>query len=497
MAWISSLFSGGKGAVALIESDQVYETNFHDNTQIFEPLIMASIWQFNDVLDPVKLHSSLNRLLDIGDWRKLGGRFRRVTGSRKLQIHVPTPYTTERPAVAFSHEALSMKLGEHALADKFPKPTNRPSFHPASEELAPLVFRQDQPQTLQDLLARDEPMLSLRIVSFTDATLVSLTWPHNLMDANGVGFLVNAWSLVLAGQEDKVPAVSSVGRDVLYEAASSAAAQQEESVIANSRLSGLSMVSFARSLLWDMYWNKMESRVVHLPKEFVQKLRADTLDEVKRDQQGASGPEPWISEFDAILALWLSNLARSQSKPNSLTMCLPFDCRKRLPSIISPDDTHVENMVLNNFTLLSAEEANASVGSIAWNIRKELMRQTTPAQVLAALRTKKVQWDKGDNAAPMHTKPDSTLYITTNWAAAKHFTVAQFGPAVVKQGESGPQRGNPPGTPALYRAFTVKPAWTNRNYLITTGKDHRGDVWLHGTFTAHTWALIEKSLGVN
>ncbi|KAK7229665.1 hypothetical protein V2G26_001835 [Clonostachys chloroleuca] len=497
MAWISSLFSGSKSPVPLIESDQVYQTNFHDNTQIFEPLIMASIWQFNDVLDPINLHSSLNRLLAIGDWRKLGGRFRRVAGLRKLQIHVPTPYTSQRPAVAFSHEVFNMKLEEHALADKFPKPTNRPSFHPASEELGPLVFRRDQPQTLQDLLARDEPMLSLRIVSFSDATLVSLTWPHNLMDANGVGFLVKAWSLVLAGQEDKVPPVSSVGRDILYEAASSDAAQQEESVIADSRLSGLSMVSFARSLLWDMYWNKMESRVVHLPKEFVQKLRAETLDEAKREQQGAGGPEPWISEFDAILALWLSNLARSQSKPSSLTMCLPFDCRKRLPGIISHDDTHVENMVLNNFTLLSAEEANASVGSIAWNIRKELMRQTTPAQVLAALRTKKVQWDKGDNAAPMHTKPESTLYITTNWAAAKHFTVAQFGPAVEKQGQTGQQRVNPLGSPALYHAFTVKPAWTNRNYLITTGKDHRGDVWLHGTFTAQTWALIEKSIGVN
>lgn len=32
--------------------------------------------RFNDVLDVEKLHNALSRLLEIGDWRKLGGRLR-------------------------------------------------------------------------------------------------------------------------------------------------------------------------------------------------------------------------------------------------------------------------------------------------------------------------------------------------------------------------------------------------------------------------------------
>jgi hypothetical protein len=31
---------------------------------------------FNDVLDAGKLHNALSTLLEIGDWRKLGGRLR-------------------------------------------------------------------------------------------------------------------------------------------------------------------------------------------------------------------------------------------------------------------------------------------------------------------------------------------------------------------------------------------------------------------------------------
>jgi hypothetical protein len=32
--------------------------------------------RFNDVLDAEKLHDALSELLEIGDWRKLGGRLR-------------------------------------------------------------------------------------------------------------------------------------------------------------------------------------------------------------------------------------------------------------------------------------------------------------------------------------------------------------------------------------------------------------------------------------
>lgn len=34
------------------------------------------LFRFNDVLDAKRLSDSLSRLLGIGDWRKLGGRFR-------------------------------------------------------------------------------------------------------------------------------------------------------------------------------------------------------------------------------------------------------------------------------------------------------------------------------------------------------------------------------------------------------------------------------------
>lgn len=46
------------------------------------------IWmmRFNDVLDAEKLADALSRLLEIGDWRKLGGRLRFKVGTYMIRL---------------------------------------------------------------------------------------------------------------------------------------------------------------------------------------------------------------------------------------------------------------------------------------------------------------------------------------------------------------------------------------------------------------------------
>lgn len=46
-----------------------------DDTKTFRMFLNWTM-SFNDALDSDKLHNSLSRLLNIGDWRKLGGRLR-------------------------------------------------------------------------------------------------------------------------------------------------------------------------------------------------------------------------------------------------------------------------------------------------------------------------------------------------------------------------------------------------------------------------------------
>ena len=53
---------------------------------------------------------------------------------------------------------------------------------------------------LDDYLDADAPQLRLHIVSFNDKILVSLYWPHTLMDAMGKRELLDAWTLMLGDE---------------------------------------------------------------------------------------------------------------------------------------------------------------------------------------------------------------------------------------------------------------------------------------------------------
>jgi hypothetical protein len=54
--------------------DEVYPLHLQDYT--FRQLLMVSTLRFDEVLDAEKLRNALSQLLEIGDWRKLGGRLR-------------------------------------------------------------------------------------------------------------------------------------------------------------------------------------------------------------------------------------------------------------------------------------------------------------------------------------------------------------------------------------------------------------------------------------
>jgi hypothetical protein len=55
--------------------EDVYPFHTLDDWRIIRSIVTWTLC-FNDVLDPDILHDALSRLLEIGDWRKLGGRLR-------------------------------------------------------------------------------------------------------------------------------------------------------------------------------------------------------------------------------------------------------------------------------------------------------------------------------------------------------------------------------------------------------------------------------------
>jgi len=59
-----------------VSTDRIVQMHRFDDTKVNDMTLSYSMY-FNDVLDPAIVRSSLSRLLEIGEWRKLGGRLRR------------------------------------------------------------------------------------------------------------------------------------------------------------------------------------------------------------------------------------------------------------------------------------------------------------------------------------------------------------------------------------------------------------------------------------
>lgn len=66
----------------LLDDPNVYPIHTLDSLKAYETFV-AAVMLFNDVLDAEMLNNSLSRLLEIGDWRKLGGRLERGVRSGK------------------------------------------------------------------------------------------------------------------------------------------------------------------------------------------------------------------------------------------------------------------------------------------------------------------------------------------------------------------------------------------------------------------------------
>ncbi|KAH7188054.1 uncharacterized protein B0J16DRAFT_336416, partial [Fusarium flagelliforme] len=147
-----------------VETDYGYPLHMLDDTKTLRGIVVTWTLRFDDVLDADKLHASLSRLLDIGDWRKLGGHLG-LNEQGALEIHVPTPFTPDRPAVAFSCEKLSVDIGDHELGRQLPKTTDELSIQPGPDNFKAFAARSDAAQTLSDFIYHDVPLLSLHITA--------------------------------------------------------------------------------------------------------------------------------------------------------------------------------------------------------------------------------------------------------------------------------------------------------------------------------------------
>lgn len=490
-----------------VPTDTVLPVYYFDDTPLLRNSVQCLTLRFNDALDAEMLRGSLSRLLERPGWRKLGGRIR-INDNGKLEIHVPMAFASERLPLNFYQDSFDVCIDEHPLASTLPTATsNIPSVQRGPSAFKLLGIPPGAPICLEDYLKSDCPQLTVHVVSFTDATLVSLCWPHICADAMSLREIGAAWSLVLAGRESDIPPMLSAGEDPMARAGIDPVFV-ERHPLQEQQVQGwwlfLWGVRFILDLLW---WRTMETRTVFLPRRTVQELRSDAMASLAETPSSA----PFVSDGD-VVASWLAVTATEAIlTPNStrtVSIANAFDLRRRCASLFPAEKekgAYVQNAVFPCWTTLPASQILAhkpdALGIVAQAIRESIKTQTTEASVHALARLTRESLEKS-GIPPMFGDTSSLVVNMSNWSKASLFESLDFGPAIVNNTKHGGRnRASAEGatslakvksSPVYYHVQGVSPNnMLARNGAFLTSTPN-GDYWINGCFPPEVWNLIES-----
>ncbi|RDW58312.1 hypothetical protein BP5796_12242 [Coleophoma crateriformis] len=476
---------------AVVPTDTIIPLHHFDDIPIFRRAIYDFTLRFDDVLNPDELSAALRRLMEIGNWRKLGARLR-LNDQGKLEYHVPMAYDKERPGFSYSHVKHEGSIQNDPTAARIPKMTSNPSVQDSPEQFGCFVRRPDAPMKLHDYVLTDEPQLSLHVVSFADATLVSITWLHTSFDIMGQAALIDAWSLVLSGQEHRVIELHGYDFDPLATFGCSPISA-EQSLLASHDVKGLHYILFALRFFSEiLWWPKDELHTVCLPASYLHTMKEKALQELTTNETS----KPFISDGDIICA-WITRLSLQHlpsSSTRSVAITNVLDMRRFLSKDLLPQGTaYVSNAASLVQSLVPASQLfQKPLSFTALKVRQGIQEQATREQVEAFIAFQRENTtSSGDSTAPFGDST-SQLMLFTNWTKGNFYEV-DFSSAVVKPGIPLEKRANRVGRPSYVQAVGHYDTKIPSRYaFIISGKDAAGNYWISGRLRTGTWRSIEK-----
>ncbi|RYP38440.1 hypothetical protein DL767_002556 [Monosporascus sp. MG133] len=483
MQFLSDLF--GVRRYPIVETDEIYPLYFLDNLAAGRGSVLSETLRFNHVLDAGKLYNGLTRLIQYGDWRKLGGRLR-MRSDGLLEIHVPREFTEDRPAIQFTTQVFDIAIEDHKLGSQLPKAADGPSLQPGPRTLDNFNPIPNRPDTLQDYIYSDRPILRLHVTSFTNSTVVTLIWPHAVAGGLGVKEIISAWSKALQNDGD-MPALLGARKDVL-DGVGTDIDNPPPYYLGQSEIKGWGFAKLALRLLWSVFRHpEVESRAICLPRQFVSQLRETSMRELHSVQKGDDAP--FLSEGD-VLEAWASRFvaqARGEERPALIVTSL--DITSRLDAPWETGGVYVQNTAGCVFTSVDADVLlRRPLGELAHVLRLSIQKSATDEQIRAQLRIFRTLGHK--KSIPLYGDPDSHLMSFSNWTKFNISNAADFSPAILPTSLTG--SGTPIGKPVYIHCQALGENRYLRNCFNITGKDWEGNYWITAFLYPEDWTKLEE-----
>ncbi|KAG9569014.1 hypothetical protein KCU71_g2730, partial [Aureobasidium melanogenum] len=378
----------------------------------------------------LRVESFLKLIDRDGGWCKLGARLR-LNDQKVLEFHIPTQFDADQPAIAFHHEIIASCINEHPLASSLPSPSQKPELVACASDFIPLMRSEGDPEFLEDYLKTDRPMLGLRVISFDDATLVTLSFSHLLFDGLGGKAVLDAWSLVLHGRDQEIPDLQGVYEDPL----AILGTQSEVPFKHESRVMGLrQLILFGiRAFLRRTFFKSdVKYYMICVPGSYVKKLRSDAIKDIA-EASNPTAEAPFLSDSDVLCAWWSRYIASCDPKQATGTFVINnlLDLRPVLtPELLCPGKPYVSNALMMMPTFVTAAQLlTKPLCEIALSIRQTTTQLSTRAQVEARFSLDRA-WQRRTGHPALYGDAWMRMIICTNWIKSKIYDV-DFSPALL------------------------------------------------------------------
>ncbi|RLL97470.1 hypothetical protein CFD26_105747 [Aspergillus turcosus] len=470
--------------------DEVILLHARDNDLWLANSIVEIALRFEDVLDIGKLQAAWERLLQLGEWRKLGARLRKNQKNGRLEYHVPREYTEERPGVIFTKSQYDLNVEDYETNQKLPRQLSKPvllDMDIASRSL----LSPDGPRKLDDYIKSDRPVFAVHAVTFNNCTILTVSFSHVVADGVSFGILLEAWMAVLRGREGDVPPFSGYRDDHL--AKLPLRASPAPYIHLDRLLKPVGLAGFIiREIIEYLKAPKEELRTVGIPDSFVANLRAKALEELGSRSSESSIQQPFVSNGDILLAWWSRTILRAlgcrPSKPVAIQQMM--DNRPMLTGPYIPSDSVlIGNCMSVICTFSNAQEIlEQSLSKTAVKIRRSVIEHRTREQV-EAWNDLYLSYMNGWMPLLFGSSNMASI-LCSNMAKANLFDI-DFSEAIVA-GSPSPKRNS--GKPSFICLPSDAHHVLPRGSGLIYGKDGEGNWWITWALSSKAWENVKREL---
>lgn len=401
----------------------------------------------------------------------------------KLEIHVPRRYTAERPAFRFAHETFDCRISDHPLGGQLPEtdPDARVSVSPPLADAQQLGLAPGFPRTMNDMIDRDAPQLSFKIITFSDATLVAPSFAHTTWDGPGVVAFMKALECVVQGRDEQVPPMLGAYLDIAAEKAGQCKDRHKADKILEKMAQRTTAQVAPNS-------QPLETRLIRLPMSTIDRLR------MRLQEEDADGKYFAFSNEQLLMAWAVQQVAKAEPSPRPMELINCVNARALIPSLSGAGGLFTQNLVLLANKTLTAGAATGSVSTIAAGQLENIIELASPQHLEQYLYTfvKAVQegldsaWLSGESGAmPL-------LLNTINRVSGSYEVNIDFSSVVSRKGRDAASRTNALGSmDCCFLSLLGEPRLSS---FVVIGTFTENVCWATGDLPGPTWNSIEQYL---